>query len=266
MKKKTAKIEESTQVETSVRKKYEPKPLVIILLITIVAGTVAGLTYYFTQVNTSYFGKSALSDAEEAKRTISAVSKMMMLPTDEVPTVAMVGDITKLKNQPFFNNAVNGDKVLIFNNAKKAILWRPSTNMIIEVAPINVTIATPSSATPSGNLASPVSITPPSMVLTSTPVEVKIPFLLRNGTSATGLTKMYETELKSKLAGAIVVERENAINTYDKSILVDIKGDKKDLASYIGKELGIVVGTLPIGEPVSTKADFLIILGKDQIK
>jgi hypothetical protein len=57
------------------------------------------------------------------------------LPAEQ-PTVATVSDITKLKDQAFFNNAKNGDKVLIFKNTKKAIIYRPSTNQIIEIAPI----------------------------------------------------------------------------------------------------------------------------------
>ena len=52
------------------------------------------------------------------------------------PTVATVSDINKLRTQPFFTNAKNGERVLIFKNTKKAIIYRPSTNQIIEIAPI----------------------------------------------------------------------------------------------------------------------------------
>jgi hypothetical protein len=41
---------------------------------------------------------------------------------------------------------VLGDKVLIYSRAQKAILYSPSKNKIIEVAPINLTA--PTTATP----------------------------------------------------------------------------------------------------------------------
>lgn len=47
-------------------------------------------------------------------------------------------DPEKLRDQPFFANAQRGDKVLIYANAKKAILYNPPSNKIIEVAPVNI--------------------------------------------------------------------------------------------------------------------------------
>ena len=69
---------------------------------------------------------------------VNAVGKLMVLPANEKPTVATVSDITKLVDQPFFANAQNGDKVLIYTQSKKAILYRESINKIIEVAPVNL--------------------------------------------------------------------------------------------------------------------------------
>ena len=62
----------------------------------------------------------------------------MVLPKDETPTLATVSDPEKLKDQRFFVNAVKGDKVLVYSLAKKAILYSPSLDKIIEVAPVNV--------------------------------------------------------------------------------------------------------------------------------
>lgn len=61
------------------------------------------------------------------------VSLLMDVPS-ETPTIASISDASKLREQPFFAKAQNGDKVLIFNAAQKAVLYRPSTNKIIEVA------------------------------------------------------------------------------------------------------------------------------------
>lgn len=73
---------------------------------------------------------------EENKQLVDKVGKLLVLPSDEEPTIATVSDLTKLKNQAFFAKAQFGDKVLIYNRAKKAILYRPSNNQIIELAPL----------------------------------------------------------------------------------------------------------------------------------
>ncbi len=75
---------------------------------------------------------------QETRDLVAAVSKLIVLPDGEDPTVATVSEPNKLKSQAFFAKAQKGDKVLIYTNAKKAILYNPETNKIIEVAPINI--------------------------------------------------------------------------------------------------------------------------------
>lgn len=68
---------------------------------------------------------------------VSKVSSLMKLPAGETPTVAAVSDAAAAKQQsPFFASAANGDKVLLYVKAGEAILYRPSTNKIILVAPL----------------------------------------------------------------------------------------------------------------------------------
>ncbi len=73
----------------------------------------------------------------ETQELIAKVGELMFLPTDEEPTVATVSDVEKLREQAFFLHAKNGDKVLIYAKASKAILYDPVANKIVEVAPIN---------------------------------------------------------------------------------------------------------------------------------
>lgn len=74
---------------------------------------------------------------DDREKLIVQVGKLIELPKEEA-TVAVVSDKDKLINQSFFQNAKNGDRVLIFTKAKKAILYRPSINKIIEVTQINL--------------------------------------------------------------------------------------------------------------------------------
>lgn len=78
----------------------------------------------------------AVQRAAEARQLIDQVRKLIILPDDEEPTIATVNDLSKLQGQPFFAKAQIGDKVLIYNKARKAILFRPSENKIIELAPL----------------------------------------------------------------------------------------------------------------------------------
>lgn len=69
---------------------------------------------------------------------VTKVSRHMILPS-EAPIAATITDITKLKGQAFFEHAKNGDKVLIYEGLKKAILYDPQADRIVEVGHVNLT-------------------------------------------------------------------------------------------------------------------------------
>lgn len=70
---------------------------------------------------------------QEIKSLTETIGRFMELPAGEQPTLATVTDRAKLKGQEFFAKAENGDKLLVYSEAGKAILFRPSTGKIIEV-------------------------------------------------------------------------------------------------------------------------------------
>ena len=80
----------------------------------------------------------------QADAIVARVAAIRTLPKDEVPTVANVSDAEAAKKQSaFFVNAQNGDKIIVYVKTGQAILYRPSTNKIILVAPLNLTNTTP---------------------------------------------------------------------------------------------------------------------------
>ena len=65
----------------------------------------------------------------------ASVSKLYILPTSEQPALATVTNSSKLQTS-FVGKLANGDKILIYQNNKQAIVYRPSTNKIVDVEPV----------------------------------------------------------------------------------------------------------------------------------
>ncbi len=88
----------------------------------------------------------------EAKSVVDEVKKLMDVPQGEEPTVATITDINKLKDQQFFSQAKNGDKVIVYTKAQKAILYDPVAKKIIDVAPVNISSSSAQESSDSGTL------------------------------------------------------------------------------------------------------------------
>lgn len=63
---------------------------------------------------------------------VAKVGKLMELPKDEQPAMITIIDKSKLANELFFADALDGDQVLVYGLARKVIIYRPSTDKIIE--------------------------------------------------------------------------------------------------------------------------------------
>ncbi len=115
-----------------------------------------GLTVYAIKLKPEVLGlsKGQAQVQAEVDALVAEVNKLMDLPKDEKPTVATITDVEKVKEQQYFKNAKNGDRVLIYTNAKKAILYRPAEKRIIEVGAVNINQAS-SSPTPEGETPAP---------------------------------------------------------------------------------------------------------------
>lgn len=113
------------------------------IIIGLLIGAVLALipSYYFYnkyQQSQKLLKNPQQAAKQEVESTVAKLGTLMVLPKDETPTIATVTDKNKLKEQPFFARAQNGDKVILYIKARKAILFREKDNKIIEVAPINI--------------------------------------------------------------------------------------------------------------------------------
>ena len=113
------------------------KTIIAILLPLLVGG---GVVFGIVKTKPELFGipKQGSVALTEADELTIVVSKLMTLPTDEKPTVATITDIKKVAGQDFYKNAKDGDKVLIFTSNKKAIIYRPSENKIVDVGVVSI--------------------------------------------------------------------------------------------------------------------------------
>jgi hypothetical protein len=112
--------------------------IVTILSVLVLIGAAASYYFYTQYKNTQDILKNPnLATQKETSALITQVGKLIELPNEQ-PTIATITDITKLQGQPFFAHAKNGDKVFIYTGVKKAILYDPTINKIIDVAPVNI--------------------------------------------------------------------------------------------------------------------------------
>lgn len=93
--------------------------------------------YFYLQLKELKNNPQAVAK-KEAEALVAKVSRLILLPEGETPTVATVSDPEVLKKQEFFAKAQIGDKVLIFTTAKKAFLYSVTMDKILEVAPLNI--------------------------------------------------------------------------------------------------------------------------------
>lgn len=232
----------------------------ILIVLLFFAVGIAGYFYYKYKHTAS-----PASDTVEVARLTEEIGAVMDLPGGETPTLATVTDQEKLADQPFFQKAQNGDKVLIYTNNGRAILYRPGAKQgdrgkIIDVTTINVN--TPSS--PSTTSASPEAT--PSPVTSNTSTEVS-KVALYNGSTKIGATQSVEGDITTAFPdGVEVVAKEKAVKSdYKGTLVVDVTSKSPEKASEIAKALGGAVVSMPEGETAPKDTDILVIIGNSGV-
>ncbi len=180
---------------------------------------------------------------EEIKKLVEKLSKLVVLPQGEEPVVATVTDKEKLKDQPVFAKAENGDKIVIFAKAQKAYIYRPSSNILIDVIPVNI-----------GN-----------QQITISGVDERNPLkvALVNGSKNVGVAAELEKRIvEKKIPGLQIVSKATAKSDgYTKSLVLDLTGKRAKEAA----EMALLVGGEVATESAETwpKADLMVIIGAD---
>lgn len=259
--------------------------LVIVIIIASLTGIGSGVYFYSKyQSAQKQLREASLSGApqEDIKALVEKVGKLIKLPDGETPTVATVSNLDRLKDQPFFANAKVGDRVLLYTQAKKAILYDPFDNRIVEVGPL--ILPTDSLAQSSGteavlatSSALPSVVTTPKVLvntnsnttsagLTATPATSST-LAIYNGTGKIGLTNSIARDIKAKYPNIAISEKSYAVkNDYAKTIIVDLTGNGSEDLTNIAQLVTAETSALPSGERKPSGADILLIVGLDKVK
>jgi hypothetical protein len=128
------------KIEPASDKKISTVVLVVLLLLAV--GAFGATFYKYRQTQTQL---QQLSSAEGQKaiakkdidELLAKLRKHIVLPVGEDPVVATVTDKDALaKEQPFYQNAHNGDRVLAYIQARKAIIYDPIKDVVVNAGPI----------------------------------------------------------------------------------------------------------------------------------
>ncbi len=254
---------ETQNSEPKEKKKIDTKKTVFfVLIITVFCGLSASSFHFYRQFKKASVALPAADTRDEVTKLTDEIKTFMILP-EEMPTLATVTDVEQARRQPFFARAENGDKVLIYINAKKAILYRPSVKKIIEVANVsgieNLDEANTQETAPAGS--EEENNAKEKTEETKAQAEPKvIKVAVYNGSNIKGYA--------AKLAGKIddienvkITKIANAKGNYEATFVADLNGQNADLCEKIAQIVGGQVGVFPEEEEMPEGADILVIGG-----
>jgi len=111
-------------------------PFVIVLFILFIIATIFAV-YFHTQLTELRQDPQKIAQ-QKAEDLVRRVGELILLPYEEYPTIATVYDPKLLEDQPFFKEAKQGYRVLIYTSAQKAILYDPINHVIVAEAPLSI--------------------------------------------------------------------------------------------------------------------------------
>jgi hypothetical protein len=248
-------VEKTSGVSGGSQKSLWPVVMVLAMLF-LIATSIAGYFYY------QYKHSAEVANAEDL---VEQIGQTMLLP-EGAPTLATVTDREKLAEQPFFQKSENGDKVLIYTQSGRAILYRPSMKKIVDVTSVNVNPQTAQN-TPPTETTTPsiptVPANPNTEAVSGSASPDTLTVALYNGSGKVGETAVLEKELLGYYPKATVTTKETATSTYDETLVIDLTGKSSALTESLSFAIKGKVGTLPDGEQKPDGADILVIVGKN---
>lgn len=88
------------------------------------------------------------------QKTVETVSKLVIVP-DEKPAIVTVQDASKLSNPELASRAQDGDRLLVYAENRRVIMYRPSNGKIVDILSIKDQTTSPAGTAPIAGDANP---------------------------------------------------------------------------------------------------------------
>lgn len=103
----------------------------VLIIIAVLLAISFGGYYYYNK------SRGNLTNDQEIAKLEKEIGKLIVLPTDEKPILATINDVAALSaQQPFFIGSQNGDKLLVYQKARKAFIYSETLGKLVNVGPI----------------------------------------------------------------------------------------------------------------------------------
>lgn len=212
----------------------------------------AGASFYFYsryQHAQTLLKNPSAAALEEIKTITDKVGRHMLLPADEIPTIATVTDKTNLTSQPFFARSEIGDRLLVYRQAAKAIIYRPGIDRVIEVGPLNIGPNVAGASTPSAQMLPAARLA------------------IYNSTNTVGLASVAQQKVNRDMPSTLTVtSKQNSIGSFAKSIVVVLVPEAKLLGTQLGELFGAEVRMEMPKDEIKPDTDLLLIVGQDFVQ
>lgn len=202
---------------------------------------------------------------QEIKNLLNKVSEHILLPEGEEPTIATIVDAEKLsQEQAFYSGVQDGDKVLIYMNAQKAIIYREGDDKLINVGPIytnqNANAEGEVVEDAEGEITEEMEEESDEVIEQS---EEPLTIEIRNGSRTAGVAGTMRSKLSEYEEFEVIDIGDAKVKNYEDLYIIDLsEGNKEAQLSLISTELGAdPIKEIPAGEEES-EAEILIIIGE----
>ncbi len=179
-------------------------------------------------------GSSENKDLSLAK---TKVGKLILLPTNEEPTLAEVTDNKTIKDAVLAKSSKNGDQILFYTKSRLVVVYRPSINKIVLAGDL---FADPAYSEADGAM-----------------------IVVMNGNNDDSKTQGIIADIKRIYPNSVVSFGGKTVRSdFPKTIVIDNTSKKDNFRAALIQDIKGNLGVVPLSE-TKTDSDIMIIVGKD---